>query len=154
MAKQVELFWERACEALGITGIEAPAPWQFGVGKQMGDELASLVCAGVKTATCYLVDPNETTPQVGELDIVLNGSGDPVAVLKTTSVELVPFGEVDAEFAASEGEGDLSLEYWREEHLRFWAEEEGVQVTTDTPIQCERFEVVYQEGVAEPRNQE
>lgn len=153
MADRVQLFWDRACKKLGILGVEAPVPWQFGIGKAMGDELASLVCAGVKTATCCLVDPNEDAAEVGELDIVLNGSGDPVAVIKTTSVELVPFSKVDAEFAASEGEGDLSLEYWRKEHLRFWAEEEGVQVTADTLIQCERFEVVYSEGVAEPRNQ-
>lgn len=154
MADRIQNFWARACEALGISGVEAPVPWQFGVGKAMGDELAALVCAGAKTATCCLVDPNEAAPQVGELDIVLNGTGDPVAVIKTASVELVPFGEVSAEFAASEGEGDLSLEYWRKAHLRFWAEEEGAQVTADTLIQCERFEVVYSEGVAEPSNQE
>ena len=35
---------------------------------------------------------------------------------------MVPFDEVDEEHAYLEGEGDRSLEYWREVHERFFTE--------------------------------
>ncbi len=58
----------------------------------------------------------------------------------------VPFSEVDAEFAAAEGEGDRSLDYWREGHWYYFTielEAFGRQPELDMPLVCERFEVVY-----------
>ena len=37
-------------------------------------------------------------------------------VIRTSLVEVVAFADVGEEFAAAEGEGDGSLEYWREAH--------------------------------------
>jgi uncharacterized protein YhfF len=39
-----------------------------------------------------------------------------LCIVETTEVTLRMYNEVDAEFAREEGEGDLSLEYWREAH--------------------------------------
>jgi uncharacterized protein YhfF len=36
--------------------------------------------------------------------------------LETVEVARRPFGDVDADFAYEEGEGDRSLSYWREAH--------------------------------------
>ena len=38
-------------------------------------------------------------------------------------MEVRRFGDVDAQFAWTEGEGDRTLEYWREAHIRFFAAE-------------------------------
>lgn len=37
-------------------------------------------------------------------------------------LHLLRFSDVTAELARKEGEGDLSLEYWRNEHRRFRVE--------------------------------
>jgi uncharacterized protein YhfF len=45
-----------------------------------------------------------------------------------------------------EGEGDLSLEYWRKAHWRFFTREaitEGYEVSDDMLLSCERFRVLY-----------
>jgi uncharacterized protein YhfF len=54
---------------------------------------------------------------------------------------------VDAEHARLEGEGDLSLEYWREVHRAFFTETatHARPVDDDMPVVLERFRVVYQE---------
>ena len=58
----------------------------------------------------------------------------------------MPFDEVDEEHARLEGEGDLSLAFWREVHERFFIDvathDHGFQ--PDMPVVCERFRVVYQ----------
>ena len=56
----------------------------------------------------------------------------------------VPFGEVDAEHAAAEGEGDLSLDHWRDVHRRFFERSAGGEpVTDDMPVLLEEFSVLY-----------
>lgn len=124
--------------------------WHFGSGGEMADELASLVLEGAKRATAgaqwaYDAEGDEL-PEVGDYSVILDGSGEAACIIRTAHVDIVPFNAVDADFAAAEGEGDLSLEYWREGHWRFismdlasW----GLKPTEDMPIVCERFEVVW-----------
>ena len=86
--------------------------WSFGDSPEMADELASLVIAGKKRATCgsfasYQAEERPVTP--GAVHIVLNGAGEAVCVIRTLSLRLIRFNEMSAELAALEGEGDLSL---------------------------------------------
>ena len=55
-------------------------------------------------------------PRPGDLSVVTLFSGHAVCVIETSSIQIVPFSEVDADFAATEGEGDGSLAYWQETH--------------------------------------
>lgn len=129
--------------------------WHFGSGGAMADELAALVLAGEKRATTgdvwsYEIE-NEPLPQVGDFSVITDGSGTAVCVIRTTRVDVVPFDEVSEEFAATEGEGDKSLEYWREVHWRAFGRylaEHGLEPTLDMPLVCERFEVVYPQSDA------
>ncbi|OLS37139.1 RNA-binding protein [Alkalihalophilus pseudofirmus] len=129
---------------------EEYSAWAFGDSKEMADELALLVVEGVKTATAsnftlYELE-NEALPQVGQLNIILNGDGDAVAIVETTSVEVVPFNEVTEKHAYLEGEGDRSLAYWRDVHETFFRKEFDQiekEFTYKMPVVCERFEVVY-----------
>ena len=45
-------------------------------------------------------------PQAGDLNIILDGSGAPLCLIETVSVESKPFNTVDAQFAYDEGEGN------------------------------------------------
>lgn len=85
-------------------------------------------------------------PVVGEFSVVLDGSGAARCILRTTSIEIVAFDDVGADFAAAEGEGDLSLEYWRTGHWAYFERELGPLgrvPSGDVPLVCERFEVLY-----------
>ena len=72
-------------------------------------------------------------------------SGRPRALIRTDRVEVVPFDQVDAEHAWLEGEGDRSLEHWREAHRRFFAEQatHAYGVSDVMPVVLERFELLY-----------
>lgn len=117
--------------------------WAFGDSPEMADELVALVIAGQKRATCcsfasYQQDEHPVTP--GTYHIVLNGAGDAVCVIRTQALRLMRFNDMNAELAALEGEGDLSLEYWQQGHQAFF-EREGTW-SADMELVFEEFAVV------------
>ena len=157
----VEAFWELARfhaklnvapTYFGPTTLEVvpPPAWSFGANEEQADALLALVLDGTKTATAGALwdyeSDGEELPEVGSLSIILDGRGHPRALIECTAIEVVPFDEVDEEHARLEGEGDLSLEFWREVHQQFFTEvathDHGFQ--PDMPVVCERFRVVYQ----------
>ena len=85
-------------------------------------------------------------PETGLKTIVLNGNGEPQGVVETTEVDVRPYDEVDASFAHEGGEGNRSLDYWREAHWSFFPRtlpNVGREPTTDMPLVCERFHTIY-----------
>lgn len=141
--------------ASGLPGVAATAEasytsWHFGTGGQMADELADLVLSGRKRATAGALwsyeHEGEPTPRVGDYSVITDGAGTARCVIRTASVDVVPFSEVDETFAAAEGEGDLTLDYWRACHWACFAQELaefGRAPEPEMPVVCERFEVVY-----------
>ena len=124
--------------------------WSFGDGPAMADELGALVLTGRKTATCSalweLEAEGEPLARPGEKSVILDGKDDPLCIIETTEVEIRRFDEVDGRFAREEGEGDLSLGYWREAHEQFFGRtlpEIGRSFAEDMPLVCERFRVIY-----------
>lgn len=122
----------------------------FGDTPEAADELAALVLAGRKRATAGLVWAYEAEgaplPKPGGLTVVTLFSGQPVCVIETVTVQVVPFCEVDADFAATEGEGDGSLAYWQRAHQAFFeraCQRLGREFSRDAPVVCERFVLVY-----------
>ena len=122
----------------------------WGDSPRLADELGALIVDGTKTATCSALWEYEAEgsalPEVGSKTVVLDGNGDPLCIMETTEVEVHPYNEVDARFAYEEGEGDRTLEYWRDAHWRFFSRtlpEIGKEPTTDMPLVCERFRVIY-----------
>ncbi|MEX6015314.1 ASCH domain-containing protein [Mammaliicoccus sciuri] len=127
-----------------------PDHWMFGDGSQkMGDELAELVLKGIKKATCSAKKIHEIEkekyPQVGQYDIVLNGRNEPVCIIQYTEISIIPMNKVTAEFAALEGEGDLTYKYWYDEHVKFFKNEfmkYSLKFSQDIELVCQKFEVV------------
>ena len=73
-------------------------------------------------------------------------SGEPVCVIETRDIKIVPFSEVDEDFAATEGEGDGSLAYWQRAHTAFFGREcqrLGREFSLSAPVVCEKFAVVF-----------
>ncbi len=124
--------------------------WHFCDDQESADELAELVLAGRKRATAgslwaYELG-KEPLPRVGDLSVITDWEGRARCVIRTTAVEVVPFDTVTLEFAATEGEGDGSLEYWRRVHWAYFTSElqgTGREPRPDMPVVCECFKVVF-----------
>lgn len=117
--------------------------WQIGDSPELANALADLVIKGLKTASCGSLasyQQEEFAPRIGSYNIILNGEDVPVCVIRLVSMRLVRFCDVTAEFARKEGEGDLSLAYWRKEHQRFFTREG--YFAEDMELIAEEFEVV------------
>lgn len=151
MNEKESAFWKKFLKETDIENPVFGESWSFGTSP---DELANLVLQGKKTATASAKPEyeweNESLPKANHhYDMLLDGKENPVAILMTTKVYVTPFKDVTAEHAFKEGEGDLSLSYWREAHYRFWTElfDEVYHKTIDIEnmdVVCEEFKVVYQ----------
>ena len=116
----------------------------------LADELAELVLRGEKTATASTYElyklENESLPQAGSFDVILDSQDKAVCIIEITKVSVVPFNDVLAEHAFKEGEGDKSLTYWQQVHQEFFTEclaEAGLEFSQETGVVLEEFRKVY-----------
>lgn len=133
--------------------IDPAAPyqvWYFGNSPEMAEELADLVIAGKKFATASLADVNNIKPQEAPVadgySVVTNFEGNPRCIIRTTEIVYTPFDEVGAQFAADEGEGDQSLEYWRRVHTEYFVREAAamnIDFNEKSIVCCERFRLLF-----------
>ena len=111
---------------------------------------SALILRGEKTATCsrkYWYESGlEQMPKVGNLQVVTDWDGKPTSIIEITDVSECKYSEVTAEFAALEGEGDKTLEWWRKAHWEFFTaecEDQGLEASEDMVLVLEKFKVVY-----------
>ena len=157
----LDAFWTRAITAARLNPAEAvmgqddrlslrPSAWAFGITREEADELCALVLSGKKTATSSYgpaYAPGEGRPEAGDFSILLDGSGMPRALLQNDRIAVTPFNQVGEDVARAEGEGDLSLEYWKAEHERVFAEDakaSGAEFDPSGDVITEFFTVLYQ----------
>lgn len=136
--KYWEEYWGNAKKPSSVSA------WQFGSDP---DGLARLVIAGKKRATCscrILYDlENEPLPKEDDYSIILDSNDQPVAIIRTSEVKILPMNEVTEDFAIAEGEG--SYEEWWNIHVRFFTDElaeKGLPFSDDILLVCERLELV------------
>ncbi len=141
----VEKYWKDFCDTTNNYDLKYKEAFQFGADP---DGLAHLVIEGKKVATCsgfkFFEVGNEEVPKVGDYSIVLNSVDIPVAIIKATKIEILPFNEITEEFALSEGEGDYN--YWWKKHEKFfkyYCDEYNVEYKEDMLVVCETFEKVF-----------
>jgi uncharacterized protein YhfF len=147
----VQKFWDAFATTGAADARGFYESFAFGDGEALANSLAALVLSGVKRATAGAVWSYEVEgkrlPAPGDQSIVTNWAGDPLCVIETIRVDIVPFNRVSAEFAAVEGEGDGSLAYWMEAHRNYFMREcdrAGREFSEDMLVACERFKLVYQ----------
>ena len=150
-----EELWKEFCENKGVNIDTLYEAWGFGGDEDTSDELARLVLKGKKfgTASLYdsyvLEDELDELPKIGAYSVILNSNDEAVCVIRTYDVYIRPFDEVPPFHAYSEGEGDCSLEYWRDVHKDFFTKElEGtdIELTASSKVVCEKFNVEYIPG--------
>ncbi len=153
-----ESLWSAYARSVGgVDEARLYEAFQFGDSAALADELGHLVLSGTKRATTASVWSFEASgkrpPRPGDLSVVLDGQGAPLCIIETTQVDVMPFDEVSAEFAAVEGEGDGSLAFWREAHAAYFTREcerAGRTFSGGMAVARERFHVVWPAERGEP----
>lgn len=150
MVDTVENFWQKFCEEKGINVETSYQSWYFGNTPEMTRELTELVLEGKKTATASLAAINKIKPDEAPIldgySIITDFERNPFCIIQTTEIRHLPFGEVDAEFAFDEGEGNQTLEYWRGVHWKYFtkeAAENNLEFNEKSLVCCERFKLLY-----------
>src|SRR5579859_2195801 len=146
----IEQFWDEATRSCPqLQGKHYYEAFYFGNTESSANSLADLVVKGEKTATSSLLwtleQENRPMLQVGDYSIVTTWDKAPVCIVETIELSIVPFKDVDAQFAYDYGEGDRTLAWWKEHIWDYYAQEcaaIGRQATEDMPILCERLRVV------------
>ncbi len=118
---------------------------EIGTPGPMRQRLNQLILDGRKRATAGLlleyVREGEELEFEGELLALVDDDTRRIATVAVVDVETTPFIEVPWRFAQAEGEGDESLDEWREGHRRFWTAE-GESIDDQTPVVLIWFELV------------
>jgi uncharacterized protein YhfF len=146
-------YWEQFLSSLPSDSPYRTKPYiaeSWGDSPAMADELGALIVQGTKTATCSALWEWEyegnPIPEAGLITIALDGRGEPLCIVETVEVSIHKYNEVEADFARDEGEGDLSLTYWREAHKNYFLRvlpKISKEFSEDMPLVCERFRVLF-----------
>jgi uncharacterized protein YhfF len=127
---------------------------EFAFPGPLRDQLVAALLAGDKTTTTGLIadyeHEGEPLPRPGQRKVVIDSAGAPVAVIETTSVQVMRLAEVDLAHALGEGEGYTSVAEWRAGHEEFWHSPEMREamgepeftVDDDTLVVAEAFRLV------------
>ena len=149
----IKAYWQKF-----ISTLPADSPYHlksylaegWGDSPEMADELGALIAQGTKTGTCSALweweAEGNSIPEVGLITVVIDGRGEPLCIVETTEVTIRKYNEVGSDFARAEGEGDLSLEYWREAHRNFFSRvlpKIGKEFSEEMPLVCERFKIIF-----------
>lgn len=121
--------------------------WAFG---DNADMLAELVKKGIKTATCsalilYSLE-NCEMPKKNKYSVILDSNNNAICIIITTKVYIKSFNKISQRHAYKEGEGNRSLEYWRNVHKEFFINElknYDLSFNEKLELVCEEFKVVY-----------
>ncbi len=149
--KIIEGYWNRFIEKNEKHKESEYEVWSFGYTDNLANKLIGYVKEGKKKGTSSALEMyeiDEKVPKEGDISIITNGNGLPGCIIKTKEIRKKKFKDITKEEAGLEGEGDLSLEYWRNVHedfFRFEYEEKGKKFTDEIPVIFEKFEVIYDE---------
>ena len=159
MTSKAERYWRQYLASLP-EGVERPAAqmgsFSFGFTPEDAWEISALVIEGTKSATgsvlwSYEAD-GKPIPRTGDHWIVNDGGGEPVCIIRTRDVSIIPFDEVPETYAVEGGEGDRTLGTWCPMYWRYIVSEcerIGREPSEKAPLVMERFTVVYREPLRE-----
>jgi uncharacterized protein YhfF len=145
---EIEAYWAAFRKAAGLDH-DRYVVVTMGDSPELAGELIDLILAGRKRATASLARDyagEEPLPRVGDHVVVIDGTGAPRCIWRTTEVTIKPLVEVDDAFAWDEGEGDRSRAFWLDAHRRCFARQaarEGFAMHDRMPTVFERFALLW-----------
>jgi uncharacterized protein YhfF len=155
-SEAVKAFWRACKDEHGITVDEFHArsladPVILEPGGQALDlsDHPRLMRAEKKNGTAHMVMDFERNNiprrHPGDYWVILSPEAEPLILVRVTRVEEVAFKDVSQAWAEVEGEGDISLRWWREAHLAYFCRQcelWGVAWTEDHPIVLETWKLI------------
>lgn len=149
----IETFWQRYLSTLSEEDQKNAPSYvvdQFADTPEAATKVGKLVRDGVKTTTSSLVwgleHIGEPLPKVGDIELIVDGNGEPLCIIELIEVEIKPFNAVDEQFAFEYGEGERTRAYWLNDNWDFlsrWCREIGREPSETMPLVFQRFRVLY-----------
>jgi uncharacterized protein YhfF len=143
-------YWEDFCKSIGIHADQAYVEASVAGNETNSEELLLLYLQGKKTAGSGLVRDYEMAgddlPKLGNYWIILDSKEKPRCIVKTIKVVTHAFKDVPEEVAKAEGEGDLSIDFWRKAHRDFFTPyltDLGIENLDEAKIVTEFYQVVF-----------
>lgn len=141
--------YARSC--LAQQPLQRPEPFvrvrHFGDNATTATVIVDLIRRGEKSVTfstpALYAGERTRTPVVGDIVVITDFAGRPGAVVRTTSVRIVPFNEVTEDDSRYEGPPVRPLAAWRRVHWAYFTRELaplGQQPSETLPVTIERFE--------------
>ena len=127
---------------------------EFAFPGPLRDRLISAILDGRKVTTTSLAleyeIEREPLPCEGQRSGVVDSNNQPVCVIETVKVLIVPLGEVGYGHVVDEGEGHATVSDWRAGHENFWGSQEMIESLGDstfilddaTLVVLERFRLI------------
>jgi uncharacterized protein YhfF len=150
---KIETFWQSYLSTLSEEDRKNAPIYdvdQFANTTEGATKVGKLVRDGVKTTTSSLVwgleHIGEPLPKVRDIELIVDGNGEPLCIIELTEVEIKPFNSVDEQFALEYGEGDRTLDFWLSDNWDFHSRsciEIGREPSETMPIVFQRFRVLY-----------
>lgn len=116
--------------------------WKFG---SDNEKLISLVLSGDKRATTSLyseyIEDKEPLPKISERSIILHDDNTYACLIEVENVIITEFKNITEELAFIEGEGDKSLEYYRNEHYKIFKKIDS-NFNDESKVVFEMFKVI------------
>ncbi|MBP3611027.1 MAG: ASCH domain-containing protein [Lachnospiraceae bacterium] len=147
-----EELWRKFCHEMKIDEATPYEAWAFSNENGIGDNLLDLVLRGRKfgTASAYdeYVEENALNelPEIGDYSVLLRSNGEAVCVIRNYDVYIRPFESVPPFHAYAEGEGDGSLQTWKDIHTKFFVPRLQLidkPLNEKSLIVCEKFTLEY-----------
>lgn len=148
---KIESFWFEYLEKNNLPkNTPYSGEFSFGFDKETSTYLSSLVLMNKKKATTSALESftidNEPLPKKGNKYVLTDFDDNPLAIIETTNVAILPYNSVTWEMAQKEGDVD-DMASWHQNYDDFFEEDSdimGYDFTTDMPIVFEEFEMIYQ----------
>jgi uncharacterized protein YhfF len=149
VTEDARAFWRECARGLGAPAGGPLRARRIGSTPETIEMLLGLVLAREKTITStspWLYDDGlQAAPMAGDIWVMMDSAGRPAAVLRTTSVKVLPMDQVTEEDSRHEGPGARPIEAWRRVHWNFFMRvlaPLGKVPAPDMPVTLEYFEVL------------
>ena len=128
-----------------------PKVTHFGNSENEVNEALKLILSGKKRAISHsllgLQYRKEPLPKIGDFTVLTDWKGEAKCILRTVAVRLKPFFSIRESYSKIEGEGDLSLTYWKNKYWDSYTKELeafGRVPRESMIVVCEYFEKVFE----------
>lgn len=144
----VMIYKKKIKQKFSIPSSQKISIYSLGDTDELAMSLGKLVLDGTKKASTsgYRLYESGPIPKKGDISIITDNHHHPLCTIRNTAVKTVKFSDMTEDEVRKEGESDLSLASWKEDHRQFltpyYQKYLGIDFTEDEMVVHEEFEVI------------